>query len=347
MPSLTPSLVALRLSALYLGADVGAPAAKRKVGGGHQGHYGLASDSSASVWLVAMSRLLRVRDEGIVNNAAASPVGSAVLAALLPAVLRVALVEGGASAELTSVNVITLCNMSASHVAAQRLYDGGLSLPSRLPWSHAKALLVSLRESLAAARQTETGARVAELMLRQPPAPLDAQAQAAVNALATAVEAAMRAKLGGSSSSSNGGGSTGAGSSSASGRSTPPSLPPLPLAAVPPPFAIDPNASLAASVRRLVEARLRRPLQPAEGDRLGAAIDEGLSVLQAGGAEARQRLLATPMLAALVTPGAAQLWASALEATEGDVTSAAAVASALINACSAIAAVLFAAAIGI
>ena len=341
-----PSLLALRLNALCLGADVGAPT-KRKAGGSHQGHFGLASDSAAPVLLVALSRLLRIRDEALVNNAAASPVGGAVLTALLPVVLRVALTEGGASAELTGVNALTLFNLSASHVAVQRLYDGGLSLPSRLPWPRAKALLAALLESLTAARLTEPGTRVAELMLRLPPAPLDAEAQAEVDAMATAVEAGMRAKLSGGGSSSSGGAS-----SSASARSSPPpsveepSLPPLP-AAVPSSFAIDPAASLATNVQRLIEARLRRALAPAESASIDNALDEGLSVLQAGGADARRRLLNTPMLAALMVPSAAQMWASTLETAEGEAQSAAAMASALINACSAAAATLFASAIGL
>jgi len=223
-----------------------------------------------------------------------------------------------------------------------------LSLPSRLPWPNAKALLAALLESLAAARQTETGARVAELVQQTPHAPLDAQAQAAVNALATAVEAAMRAKLVGGGSSSG----SGHASSSASARSSPPpsvegpSLPPLPVA-VSSSFAIDPVASLATNVQRLIEARLRRALAPAESASIDSALDEGLSVLQAGGADARRRLLNTPMLAALMVPSAAQMWASTLETAEGEAQSATAMASALINACSAAAATLFASAIGL
>ena len=348
VPSLTPSLVVLRLAALHLGADVGAPAAKRKASGGHQGHYGLSSDSAAPVWRVALSRLLRVRDEALVSSAATSPVGSAVLAALLPVVLRVALAEGGASAELTSVNVTTLFNLSASHVAVQRLYDAGLSLPSRLPWPDAKALLATLFDSLAAVRLTEAGARVAELLLQLPPAALDAGARSDVDAMVGAVEAAMRAKLGGGSSSSG----SGHASSSTSMRSSPPPsveeppLPPLPAPA-PPPFAIDSAASLAVNVQRLIEARLRRALAPAESDGIDSALDEALSVLQAGGTDARRRLLDTPILAALTVPSGAQLWASTMETAEGEGQSAAAMASALISACSAVAATLFASAIGL
>ena len=50
---------------------------------------------------------------------------------------------------------------------------------------------------------------------------------------------------------------------------------------------------------------------------------------------------------ALTTPSAAQLWASLLEVAEGNVLSVQAVASALLDACSAVAGTLFAAALGV
>jgi len=339
-------------------ADVGAP--KRKAGGGgHQGHHGLASDSSQAVWLVALSRLLRLRDETLLGAAAASPVGAAVVNALLPVVLRVALAEGGAESTLNAGNLLTLFNLSASHAASQRLYEGGLSLPSRLPWESAVALLAAFFHSLSAARKEAEGNQLAELLLRVPSPPLDAQGQALVQSVAAAVEASMRAALsgggGGGSSGGGGGSSGGAGGSSASARSArsssppsaagdaPPALPPLPA----PPFAIDPTTPLAANAHRLVEARLGRRLSAAELIAVDSALNEGLSLLQAGDAAARQQLLATPVLAALAVPSAAQLWASLLEVAEGSVLSAQAVTSALIDACSAVAGTLFAAALGV
>ena len=48
-----------------------------------------------------------------------------------------------------------------------------------------------------------------------------------------------------------------------------------------------------------------------------------------------------------MVPSGAQLWASTLEVAEGEAQSAAAMANALINACSAVAATLFASAIGL
>ena len=40
----------------------------------------------------------------------------------------------------------TLFNMGSSHVTQKRLYEGGLSLPGRLPWRDAKRLVVALYE---------------------------------------------------------------------------------------------------------------------------------------------------------------------------------------------------------
>ena len=88
-------------------------------------------------------------------------------------------------------------------------------------------------------------------------------------------------------------------------------------------------------------------LQPAERVVVDGALNEGLSLLQAGDAASRRQLLATPILAALTTPSAAQLWASLLEVAEGNLLSASAVATALIDACSAVAGTLFASAFGI
>ena len=107
-----------------------------------------------------------------------------------------------------------------------------------------------------------------------------------------AVEASMRATLSGGGG--GGGSSGGAGGSSASARSSsppsaagdaPPALPPLPA----PPFAIDPTTPLAANAHRLVEARLGRRLSAAELIAVDSALNEGLSLLQAGDAAARQR----------------------------------------------------------
>ena len=77
-----------------------------------------------------------------------------------------------------------------------------------------------------------------------------------------------------------------------------------------------------------------------------AASAACVDAVQAGGAERRAQLLHADAPVALANPGTAQLWASCLEAMEGEVESVEALASTVINGCAAIAAVLFASAVG-
>ena len=128
----------------------------------------------------------------------------------------------------------------------------------------------------------------------------------------------------------------------------PPLLPPLPPAPSIPlpaaaiePFALDGAQSLASNVHRLAAASLQRPLGAEEAATLDTALEEALSVLQAGGAEARRQLLDADALHALATPSAAFLWATSLEATEDTVSSVSTMATAIVKSCSDIAAVLF------
>ena len=113
------------------------------------------------------------------------------------------------------------------------------------------------------------------------------------------------------------------------------------------PFALDATLSLVGNVHRLVQASLRRALQPDEAANLEGALDEALSVLQAGGVEARRQLLDANAPVALATPSAAFLWASSVEASESGTPSVAVLAAAIVKSCSEIAAVLFASAMGV
>ena len=71
-------------------------------------------------------------------------------------------------------------------------------------------------------------------------------------------------------------------------------------------------------------------------------------MLQAGGVDTRRGLLQSNVLVALAKPPAAQLWACLLETAEGDMQqSIPAFASAIVDACSNVAAMLFASALGI
>ena len=165
-------------------------------------------------------------------------------------------------------------------------------------------------------------------------APLSEDDRATVARLAADVERRMTAQLGTAPP------PTPPAAPSSSGRSSPATLPPAPPAP-----AIDVTESLAASVRRVVEARLGRLLAPSDTHHLQDTLEEALSLLQAGSAEQRRELLQTSMGTALASPSGAQLWASALEATStGPGDSIRAVTAAIIDSVSSVAAALFASA---
>ena len=92
---------------------------------------------------------------------------------------------------------------------------------------------------------------------------------------------------------------------------------------------------------------MRRTLTDSERTTLIQALEEGLSVLQAGGVDTRRELLQSNVLVALAKPPAAHLWACALEAAERELQSMALLANTIVDACSNVAAMLFASALGI
>ena len=81
-----------------------------------------------------------------------------MLAALKALFLRVAVMAEGVEPTLSASNVESLFALSGSHVAAKRLYDGGLSLPSKLPHRRAKELLGALYEARASRHRRPCGA---------------------------------------------------------------------------------------------------------------------------------------------------------------------------------------------
>ena len=99
---------------------------------------------------------------------------------------------------------------------------------------------------------------------------------------------------------------------------------------------------MSTNLARLVTSRARRELSPPEAAALAAALDDGLSVFQAGDAAARQQLLATNVLVALTNQSAAWLWAATVEAVEHPTSSIALLAAAIVDFCSNTAAMLFA-----
>jgi hypothetical protein len=83
-------------------------------------------------------------------------------------------------------------------------------------------------------------------------------------------------------------------------------------------------------------------LSPEEAAEVTAALDEGLSILQAGGAVARQQLLGMNLTDALATQGGAWLWAVTLEATASNAPVVATLTAAIVDGSSAVAVMLFA-----
>ena len=323
---LLPGLAALRLHALA-SIDADGEGRKRKAKAAAnappRAHWGLSVDSTARLSFIALSRLLRSSDEQQVSQVAASPLGIALLAALRAAVLRVAVEAGGADPALGETSVATLFNLAGSTFASQSRYDttSGLSLPSKLPWRSVKALVRALLDSLTASLLTPEGSALHRSMLALPFAPLDASAQASIAALVASVERDTTSRL----LSTGGGGSSS--SSSSVWPSLPPSQPPpsqptpsLPQAppVPPPPFAIDATLSLAGNARRVVQARLGRPMTTAEGGALDANLMEALSLLLPGGEAVRRGWLDSNVLAALSTQATAQLWACVLDASGND-----------------------------
>ena len=165
------NLVELAFQRLTL-APVAASGSKRRAAG----HAGLSSDSSASVRLVALSRLLATKAEMSLEASASTAAGAAFTIALQGVVLRVAVRVGGASPQLDDGNVRGFFNLSASHVAQQHLYNAGWSLPSRLPHAQAKVLLSGLLDALTAIRTTAKGHAVAQRLLQVPVPLYDGQA---------------------------------------------------------------------------------------------------------------------------------------------------------------------------
>ena len=350
------------VAACSIGSDSGGSSSgrgKRKAtAAAPRAHWGLSNDGSARLALIALSRLLRTQDEGMLAHAAASPIGAALLDALRAAVLRVAVAAGGADPGLSATSVETLFNMSGSTFASQARYDSSsLTLPSRLPFTNAKALLRALLDSLAAALFMAEGGILVSLLHVLPPRPLDQAAQAAVAALVATAEAdatrrLLLASAGGSSSSS----------STRSAQPGPPPPPPLPMPVEPlphlphqpqphlppPPPAptLDVSISLLSNARRLVQARLGRPMTQPEIEALEAGLVEALSVLRVGTDEAHRTTLQSITLTVLSTPAGAQLWACLLEEAERTIQSVAAFVAAVVGAASAIASAQLTAALG-
>ena len=191
-------------------------------------HYGVNSDASTPIALIALSRLARAKDASTLERMAASPFAIALLTALRSLTLRVAL-AAGFDQGLSDANITALFNLPGSSTKYQSQYGDFGSLQSRLPWPQYKRLVTALLEALTTARQSQLGYVPGQMMLTtSPTAPLDAAGQTAIAALATAVEQSMLTRL---RSGDAAGASSSSSSSSSSRRTTPPPLPQPPATA--------------------------------------------------------------------------------------------------------------------
>ena len=96
-------------------------------------HYGVNSDASTPIGLIALSRLARTKDASTLERMATSPLANALLTTLRALTLRVAL-AAGFDQGLSDANVATLFNLPGSSTKYQSQYGNFGSLQSRLPW---------------------------------------------------------------------------------------------------------------------------------------------------------------------------------------------------------------------
>ena len=309
------------LRCLTVVAPVDANAGKRKA----RSHYGIAKDSSRSVRIVALSRIVASNEELIVEASAATPIGLAFIAALQTIVLRVALSHGGANQGFTALQVQSFFAMACSNVQAKRLYDGQISLPSLLPHARAKALLDTLLETISVVHADPQASALAQKLLAVPALPYDDAAAGLLAHVVAAVEEELTARLTGDGgnggdgratrrSTGGGGSSSGGASSSSNGGPSPPSEELIPVAAaVELPSEVDVRFTLGTNARSLLEARLARALLPAEAGRLDELLLEALTILESNGAR-RAQMVSLPMGNVLMERSGALLWASVVSA---------------------------------
>jgi hypothetical protein len=306
---------------------------KRKAPNTIRAHWGLPSDSSDRLSLIALSRLLRTQDMITLNQVFSSPLGPAILSPLQSIVLRVATTAGGADLSLTDVNVSSLFNLSGSSFISKKRYEEtSLSLPGKLPHPNAKALVKAMLDALAASVITPNGSKLMRQLIAIPLPLLDEQMQATIAAVMASVESEMRSRL------ADGGG---AGASSSSSSSSLLPMPNQPAQPAPAPIQLDVSVSMSTNAIRLVQSRLGRALTQAETETLDTGLVEAFSLLTTGNQAQRRATLQLVALTTLSTPAGAQLWASILEVLTidggGSFSSVDGFVNALINAVSAIA----------
>ena len=311
-------------------AQIGAPKA----------HYGINSDASTPIRMIALSRLVRTKEVDASARMGVTPIGITILAALRALVVRVALAIGING--FSEANAGTLFQLHGSATKYETQYGEFGTLQSRLPWPKFKVLVASLLDALTAARKTGTVGYVVgyRLLSSSPDTPLDVDASTAIASLIEYVEAAMLKSLPSGVS---------APSAAYSTLPLPPAPPPtqVPAAAV---FNINITQSLNVNLLRLVEHRFHRLLSAPEITNIAAALDEGLasfqtggtlSEFQVGGEAARRDLLAASMNIALKNKSAMWLWANVIEVTDRPAASVSELANSISEGCKSVAAMLF------
>jgi hypothetical protein len=340
--------IAIAIAKLQI--DTGAP--KRKASTASTGHFGERADSAQmAVRLIALSRVLLTKDAAVLSTVAVSFHGADLLNQLLAATLRLAIAAGGETIPTLSItNITTLFNITGSTLMRRSTFEGLFGLPDKISWVDARAVYTTLLDALAFVRASPEGAAIESLLMANTTTSNTSPA-AVITAFVTSVEAHAIHRLNTHPRMGVESGWSGASSSNQTTPSAPSPVPlPTPPMPSPPPamFVIEPTQSLASNLMRLVEYHLGRsptaaPMGPSERSTITAAFNEGLSVLMPTDAVARrQELLASNVLIALTNPGMAWLWASVVDLTSDRVSSADALASSIINSCSATAAALFA-----
>ena len=342
-----PHALSLRLSTL----SIDAPKRKQPATADpkRHGHHGLGADSGEPLSRVVLSRLVQVKDDGILATAMATPIGAAFMTAIKAATMRVAIAAGGADPSFNQLSINTLYNQSTSTIGRERIYNGAsLSLPGKLSWTNAKALMQALLDAVTHVRLSPGRAvELSALIMKMPPPPLDTPAQTLVNAIVGIITTETTERLDRVGTGSGGGGSSSnAAASTASTSSVSPQPVPIPVLAAEP-FALNSALSLRDNVMRLLQSSMHRSLDQTETDTLDGHLLQALSVLQAGGEQARRDLLSTGVLQALSSTGGAYLWAAALEASENGLQSVDEYGEAVVSTTSEVSTALFATALGV
>ena len=256
---------------------------------------------------------------------------------------------GGADPSFNQLSINTLYNQSTSTIGRERIYNGAsLSLPGKLSWTNAKALMQALLDAVTHVRLSPGRAvELSALIMKMPPPPLDTPAQTLVNAIVGIITTETTERLDRVGDTSGGGGSSSnAAASTASTSSVSPQPVPIPVLAAEP-FALNSALSLRDNVMRLLQSSMHRSLDQTETDTLDGHLLQALSVLQAGGEQARRDLLSTGVLQALLSTGGAYLWAAALEASENGLQSVDEYGEAVVSTTSEVSTALFATALGV